>query len=79
MAHKKLNLFFEEKETIVQHTSADTKKRKLLVCLMDELDYLLTRDFKVIYNFFNWPMQHEGFLLVAIANTMDLPERISSK
>ncbi len=46
---------------------------------MDELDYLLTRDFKVIYNFFDWPMQQEGFLLVGIANTMNLPETISSR
>jgi Cdc6-like AAA superfamily ATPase len=46
---------------------------------MDELDYLLTRDFKVIYNFFDWPMQQEGFLLVGIANTMNLPETISAR
>lgn len=47
---------------------------------MDELDFLLTRDFRVIYNLFDWSMhERSGFLLIGISNTMDLPERISAR
>lgn len=75
-ALKRLSSFFTDKSYV---TNTLTDKKTILVCLMDELDYLLTRDFKVIYNFFDWPMQQEGFLLVGIANTMNLPETISAR
>lgn len=43
---------------------------------MDELDQLVTKKQEVIYNFFNWPNQaHSRLIVLAIANTMDLPER----
>lgn len=47
--------------------------------IMDELDQLVTKKQTVMYNFFNWPMKPQSNLIViAIANTMDLPERILS-
>eukprot|EP01083_Nonionella_stella_P060267 157475_1 len=47
------------------------------VLLVDELDFLLTRRQKVIYNLFDWPTKRESKLVViGIANTMDLPERL---
>ncbi|KAG8518951.1 Origin recognition complex subunit 1 [Galemys pyrenaicus] len=47
------------------------------VLLVDELDLLWTHKQDVMYNLFDWPT-HKGAQLVvlAIANTMDLPERI---
>jgi origin recognition complex subunit 1 len=50
------------------------------VCLVDEMDYLISRNFDVMYHFYSWP-QHAGarFLLIGIANTMDLPERLSAR
>lgn len=46
------------------------------VVLMDELDQMVTPKQDVIYNFFNWPTLVESKLVViAVANTMDLPER----
>ena len=49
------------------------------IVLMDELDLLLTKNQKVIYNFFDWPNKTNSQLIVlAIANTMDLPERTLS-
>jgi origin recognition complex subunit 1 len=45
--------------------------------LVDELDQFLTGNQKVIYNFFDWPNRPSSKLIViAIANTMDLPERV---
>lgn len=50
-----------------------------LVVLMDELDQLVTKNQKVLYNFFNWPTYAQSKLIVvAVANTMDLPERVFS-
>ena len=44
---------------------------------MDELDLLVTRKQTVIYNFFDWPnRRHSRLVVVAVANTMDLPERM---
>ena len=49
------------------------------IVIMDELDLLLTKNQKVIYNFFDWPNKPNSRLIVlAIANTMDLPERTLS-
>lgn len=47
------------------------------VVLIDELDQFLTKKQKVIYNLFDWPNRTGSkLIIVAIANTMDLPERV---
>ncbi|KAG5338844.1 hypothetical protein C0989_006009 [Termitomyces sp. Mn162] len=47
------------------------------VVLMDELDQLVTPKQDVIYNFFNWPtLSASRLVVIAVANTMDLPERV---
>ena len=49
------------------------------VVLMDELDQLLTKKQDVVYNFFNWPsLANSKLIVLAVANTMDLPERVMS-
>ncbi|KAI9782535.1 MAG: Origin recognition complex, subunit 1 [Candelina submexicana] len=54
-------------------------RRVPCVVLMDELDQLVTRNQSVMYNFFNWPgLQHSRLIVLAVANTMDLPERTLS-
>lgn len=46
------------------------------VVLMDELDQLTTTKQEVMYNFFQWPnMPSTRLIVIAVANTMDLPER----
>merc|ERR1719470_622330 len=52
-------------------------KRISTVFLVDELDMLCNRKQSVLYNIFDWPSKPQGKLIViAIANTMDLPERV---
>ncbi|KAL5486260.1 ORC1 [Sanghuangporus weigelae] len=47
------------------------------IVLMDELDQLLTTKQEVVYNFFNWPtLVGSKFIVIAVANTHDLPERV---
>ncbi|CAM9189102.1 unnamed protein product, partial [Ectocarpus fasciculatus] len=50
------------------------------VCLLDELDFLVSGNESVVYNFFDWPqLPNSSFIVVGIANTMDLPERLTNK
>ena len=66
-AVKKLENYFSQKD----------ENRKICVLLVDELDFLLTRQQKVIYNIFDWPTKANAKLIViGIANTMNLPERL---
>lgn len=52
-------------------------KRVSSIFLVDELDMLCNRKQSVLYNIFDWPSKPQGKLIViAIANTMDLPERV---
>lgn len=50
---------------------------KLRVLLIDELDALVTKKQTLLYNLFDWPCHsHSKLLVIAIANTMDLPEKL---
>lgn len=52
----------------------------VLVCLLDELDWLITNNENVVYNFFEWcSRKHSNLVVIGIANTMDLPERLSAR
>ncbi|ODQ78885.1 hypothetical protein BABINDRAFT_162552 [Babjeviella inositovora NRRL Y-12698] len=54
-------------------------RRRPLVVLMDELDQVVTKSQAVLYNFFNWPTYANlKLIVIAVANTMDLPERLLS-
>ena len=56
------------------------KADQILVVLIDELDALITKKQTLLYNLFDWPCQANSKLLViSIANTMDLPERLQAK
>ncbi|CAD6885030.1 unnamed protein product [Tilletia laevis] len=56
------------------HTSS---AQRPTVVLMDELDQLVNARQDVMYNLFNWGNASDSQLIViAVANTMDLPERI---
>ncbi|KAM8930958.1 origin recognition complex subunit 1 [Pelodytes ibericus] len=57
--------------------STPASKRETTVLIVDELDLLWTRKQNVMYSLFDWPTRKQAKLIVlAIANTMDLPERI---
>ncbi|OUM52560.1 hypothetical protein BVG19_g1761 [[Candida] boidinii] len=53
------------------------KRRLPLIVLLDELDQVVTKNQTVMYNFFNWPSyENSKLIVIAVANTMDLPERL---
>lgn len=50
---------------------------KMTLLLVDELDLLCTKRQDVVYNLLDWPTKSTAQLVViSIANTMDLPERV---
>ncbi|KAJ3763886.1 P-loop containing nucleoside triphosphate hydrolase protein [Lentinula raphanica] len=50
------------------------------VVLMDELDQVMTAKQDVVYNFFNWPtISGSKLVVIAVANTMNLPERMTGR
>ncbi|XP_057333288.1 origin recognition complex subunit 1 [Microplitis mediator] len=69
-AHKALDKRFTGKRS-----KGDKDSITLLV--IDELDVLCNKRQDVVYNLLNWPSQQAAQLVViTIANTMDLPERV---
>ncbi len=66
-------------ELLEREFSTPSPRRVPCVVLMDELDQLVTKNQSVMYNFFNWPgLPHSRLIVLAVANTMDLPERTLS-
>ncbi|KAI9296147.1 P-loop containing nucleoside triphosphate hydrolase protein, partial [Neoconidiobolus thromboides FSU 785] len=64
-----LNEYFEDKRKI--------QNNKLWVIVIDELDLLMNKSQSILYNLFEWPFKKHGkMVLITIANTMDLPERL---
>lgn len=54
------------------------KKPKILI--IDEIDFLWTRNQNVFYNIFDWQHFPYSYLItISIANTLDFPDRILSK
>lgn len=52
-------------------------KKLSTVLLVDELDLLWTQKQQVLYHLFDWPTKSNAQLVIlAIANTMDFPERV---
>lgn len=64
-------------ELLEKRFSTADRRRDPVLLLVDELDLLWTRKQRVMYNIFDWPTRkHSKLVVLAIANTMDLPERL---
>lgn len=60
------------------HTKSST--RPMLLVLLDEMDFMLAGKNNVLYNLLEWQTSATAKLVVVgIANTMDLPERLPTK
>ncbi|PHJ15763.1 aaa family protein, partial [Cystoisospora suis] len=55
------------------------RKRRTCVLVVDEIDCLVTPKQRVLYTLFDWPTQpHAKLVVLGIANTIDLPDRLLS-
>lgn len=53
------------------------KRDSCIVLVLDEMDVLMTRKQKVLYDMLEWPTRKNARMaVIGIANTMDLPERM---
>lgn len=69
-----LEKHFKDREEEGNHSHA-----RPLIVLIDELDQIVTKKQNILYNFFNWPSyKFSKLVVIAIGNTMDLPERVLS-
>jgi origin recognition complex subunit 1 len=74
-ARKQLARYFEKSKTESQET-------RVVVLLLDEIDYLVTPKEEVLYDFFNWPATSRSvgapfhLVVVGISNTLDLLDRL---
>lgn len=63
-----------------EYFSRPDPKRKVCVLLLDEVDYLVTKEQRVIYSFFDWPARGSAKLaIITVANTLDLPGRLNQR
>jgi len=53
------------------------KSRHHIILMLDEMDSVVSKSQKALYNLFDWPSRNaSNFSIIGIANTMDLPERL---
>jgi origin recognition complex subunit 1 len=59
-----------------------SRKSRVSVVLLDEIDYLVTKKQSVLYNFFDWPTRSmetqsdRRLVVIGVSNTLNLPERL---
>ena len=54
--------------------------RKPILLFVDEVDFLIRRDLKLIYNVFNWPVEpHSGLRVIAVSNHISLVDDMHSR
>ena len=71
-ARLKLHDYFDH----LEHSNQQSSTRRMTVLLIDEIDYIQTKDEKVLYDFSNWPLKANSKLFViGVANAIDLVER----
>ncbi|CAH1382594.1 unnamed protein product [Tenebrio molitor] len=64
--------------TLEEKFTKKSKQMKLpIILLVDELDIVCTKRQDVVYNILDWPTKpNTQLIVITIANTMDLPERL---
>eukprot|EP00668_Euglena_longa_P041793 GGOE01055059.1.p1 GENE.GGOE01055059.1~~GGOE01055059.1.p1 ORF type:complete len:511 (+),score=133.06 GGOE01055059.1:97-1533(+) len=67
-------------EKLSEHFSQNMRCRTILLLFVDEVDFLLKRDMKLLYNLFQWPCDPHSYLRVlAVSNELALIDRFQNK
>eukprot|EP00795_Rhopilema_esculentum_P004129 gene4129-20312_t len=70
-------LLVDEECTKLFEPGLNSPSTKTVEFILSSLDLLWTRKQNVMYNLFEWPTRkHAKLIVLAVANTMDLPERV---
>ncbi|XP_050296244.1 origin recognition complex subunit 1 [Anthonomus grandis grandis] len=68
---------WEHAQSLLEERFTKKKNHSPVVILIDELDILCTKRQDVVYNLLDWPTKcKDQLVVITIANTMDLPERL---
>ena len=55
-------------------------RNDIVILLVDEIDYLITKDQDILYNLFNWTHEEKSqMMIICIANTLDFPKKLIKK
>jgi len=77
----RLELFFGGNAKAKKQGSK-SRKRRIIVLMVDEIDYIVTKKETVLYNLFDWPKRgysshsEAQLIVIGISNTLNLPERL---
>ena len=79
LAAAKLEAYFTREESAV--TREAKRKAGSVVVLLDEIDYLVTKNQSVLYNFFDWPThnQQRRLIVLGVSNTLNLAEQLHTR
>ncbi|KAG6554439.1 hypothetical protein Mapa_004356 [Marchantia paleacea] len=70
----------KELRKLVCDTSKTKSSKKMMLLIVDEMDYLITRDQSVLYDLFRLPSSaNSRCILIGIANAIDLTDRLLPK
>ena len=83
-AASRLEAYFTSQSAQDDHDSDDNNDGRggqTVIVLLDEIDYLVTKNQSVLYNFFDWPTRarHNKLVVIGVSNTVNLPDRLLSK
>lgn len=78
-AAARLEAYFTKEESAA---TREAKRRDgSVVVLLDEIDYLVTKNQSVLYNFFDWPThnQQRRLIVLGVSNTLNLAEQLHTR
>ncbi len=68
---------YQSADTLNDRFSNCDPNKEFVILMVDELDLLRTRKQNILYHLFDWPTRpHSNLIVLAIANAMDLPEKL---
>lgn len=79
VAASRLEAYFTKDEcTATKEAKSDSRS---VVVLLDEIDYLVTKNQSVLYNFFDWPThnQRRRLIVLGVSNTLNLAEQLHTR
>lgn len=75
-----LDDFFQNKNHYRVSSSGERRLKGVKVLVIDEVDYLLTKNNDILYSMFDWThAPHSKLLIICVANTLDFPDKIQPK
>lgn len=78
-AADRLEAYFTKDQSLAAREAISCSKS--VVVLLDEIDYLVTKNQSVLYNFFDWPTHNQDrrLIVLGVSNTLNLAEQLHTR